>query len=141
VPRSAPDAKFRDDLVVSIDALAEQTGQIVMERATDAARAHDEGRRDATVELVSALAICAGISAGEVTWLTSELEAVGGDAAQLAAAGAAVLRMSHGTISAAVVGQSLADEAESTEITASAEALRRVAAQLLALAEQLSANR
>jgi hypothetical protein len=114
-------------------ALAEQTTRLTMNGATDAARAFDDGRVDATIEHVSRLAVGAAISAGEMAWLAGELQASGADAEQRAAAGSAITGMSHAMISATAVVQALADDGGTAEVAGSAEALRRVASQLLEL--------
>jgi hypothetical protein len=137
VPGSGPNPSRPDGLVASIDALAEQTSRLVINAATDAARALDEGRPDVAVEHAGRLAAGAAVSAGEMAWLAAEFQAAGPDAVQREAAGEAIAAMSHAAGSAAAVVQSLADESASAQIAATAETLRRVASQLLALLQPL----
>ena len=75
--------------------------------------------------------------AARSSWLVGELEASTTDTAHLGEAGVAVSGMESCVIAVATAVQELADKGAPIEITASAEALRRVADQLAALLPRL----
>jgi methyl-accepting chemotaxis protein len=122
-----------DHLVASIVALAEQTNRLALDSAMEAARADSLGKVPSVVDQVCRLAVGAGVAAGEVAWLVSELEGAEPSEAQLSEAGVAVAGMQSCTTSVAFAVEELAMRGGPTEIGASAEALRRVAAQLASL--------
>src|ERR1700710_752248 len=94
MPRFRPNPTRPDHLLSSIVALTEQANTLALDSAMDAARADSEGRINAVVEHVCRLAVGTGVTAGEVAWLVSELEAAGADAPQRATAHAAIESMS-----------------------------------------------
>ena len=112
-----------DQLLASIAALVEQANGLAVDTVADAVRAYDEGHVDAAVDHVCRLAVGAGITTGELAWLTGELQSA-------EPAIGAIASMRSTIIAAAAAVQDLADRGGPTEVAASAEALRRVAAQL-----------
>ena len=128
--RFTPNHNRPDHLVASIVALAEQTNRLALESAMEAARADSLGKVSLVVEQVCRLAVGAGVAAGEVAWLVGELEAAAPSEAQLAEAGVAVAGMQNCMTSVAFAVDDVAQRGGPTEVRASAEALRRVAAQL-----------
>jgi methyl-accepting chemotaxis protein len=119
-----------DHLVASIVALSEQTNRLALDSALEAARADSLGKVALVVDQVCRLAVGAGVAAGEVAWLVSELEAAAASEEQCSEAGVAVAGMQSCMTSVAFAVEEVALRDGPTEIGASAEALRRVAAQL-----------
>ena len=119
-----------EQLVASIVALAEQTNRLALDSAMEAARADSLGKVSLVVDQVCRLAVGAGVAAGEVAWLVSELEAAAPSEEQLSEAGVAVSGMQSCMTSVAFAVEDVAERGGPTEIGASAEALRRVALQL-----------
>jgi len=126
-----------DHLVASIVALAEQSNRLALDAAMEAARADAQGRTTTVVDQICRLAVGAGVSAGEVVWLVSELEAATEDHEQLSEAGVAVAGMESCMIAVSEAVQEVADRGAPVEVTSSAEALRRVSAQLAELLPRL----
>jgi methyl-accepting chemotaxis protein len=137
VPRFRPNPNRPDHLVASIVALSEQTNRIALESAMDAARADSHGKVTSVVEQVCRLAVGAGVAAGEVSWLVGELESAQPADEQLAEAAVAVSGMQSCMSAVGHAVAELADPGGPVEISASAEALRRVAAQLEGLQSRL----
>jgi methyl-accepting chemotaxis protein len=128
--RFTPNHNRPDHLVASIVALAEQTNRLALESAMDAARADSLGKVSVVVDRVCRLAVGAGVAAGEISWLVGELEASDPTADQVAEAGVAVAGMQSCMASVAFAVAEVAQRGGPTEVSASAEALRRVATQL-----------
>jgi methyl-accepting chemotaxis protein len=126
-----------DHLVASIVALAEQSNRLALDAAMEASRADVAGRASAVVDEICRLAVGAGIAGGEIAWLVGELETVSTDDQQLSEAGVAVAGMENCIRAVAAAVQEVANRGAPTEVTASAEALRRVGAQLTALLPRL----
>jgi len=126
-----------EHLVASIVALAEQSNRLALDAAMEAARADAQGRTTTVVDQICRLAVGAGVSAGEVVWLVSELEAATDDHEQLSEAGVAVAGMESCMIAVSEAVQYVADRGAPVEVTSSAEALRRVSAQLAELLPRL----
>ncbi|MBE2319927.1 hypothetical protein DVA67_028435 [Solirubrobacter sp. CPCC 204708] len=126
-----------DHLVASIIALAEQSNRLALDAAMEAARADSHGHTAAVVDQICRLAVGAGVAAGEVVWLVSELEDVSDDPRQLQEAGVAVAGMESCLIAVAHAVQEVADRGAPIEVTSSAQALRRVSAQLAELLPRL----
>jgi methyl-accepting chemotaxis protein len=137
VPRFQTPKNRPDQLVASIVALAEQTNRLALDAAMEAARADSLGKVTVVVDQVCRLAVGAGVAAGEVAWLISELEGAAPSEQQLSEAGVAVAGMQSCMTSVAFAVQDVADRGGPTEIRASAEALRRVALQLADLQQRL----
>jgi methyl-accepting chemotaxis protein len=137
VPRFSPNPNRPDHLVASIVALAEQTNRLALESAMEAARADSLGKLTSVVEQVCRLAVGAGVSAGEVSWLVGELEGSSPTQEQLAEAAVAVSGMQSCMSAVAHAVAEVADRGGPAEIGSSAEALRRVAAQLEGLLTRL----
>jgi methyl-accepting chemotaxis protein len=130
VPRFTSHDNRAEHLVASIVALAEQTNRLTLDAAMDVARAHGLGEVTRVVEQVCRLAVGAGVAAGEVTWLVGELEASAPSAEQLGEADVAIAGLRSCMTSIAFAVEEVADSGGAAEIDSSAEALRRVAAQL-----------
>lgn len=128
-----------EHLVASIVALAAQSNRLALDAAMEAARADAEGRTATVVDQICRLAVGAGVSAGEVVWLVSELEGTTEDLQLLAEAGVAVAGMESCLIAVTQAVQEVADRGAPVEITSSAQALRRVSAQLAELLPRLQA--
>ena len=126
-----------DHLVASIVALAEQSNRLALDAAMEAARADAQGRTTTVVDQICRLAVGAGVSAGEIVWLVSELETVTEDHDHLSEAGVAVAGMESCMIAVSEAVQEVADRGAPVEVSSSAEALRRVSAQLAALLPRL----
>ena len=126
-----------DHLVASIVALAEQSNRLALDAAMEAARADAQGRTTTVVDQICRLAVGAGVSAGEIVWLVSELESATDDQDQLAEAGVAVAGMESCMIAVTEAVQEVADRGAPVEVASAAEALRRVSAQLAALLPRL----
>jgi methyl-accepting chemotaxis protein len=137
VSRFSPNPNRPDHLVASVVALAEQSKQLALDAAMEAARADARGDMPAAVDEVCRLAVGAGVATGEIAWLVGELEIAGGDADGLAEAGVAVAGMEGCVRAVAQAVQDLADRGGPAEIGSSAEALRRVSAQLNELLPRL----
>jgi hypothetical protein len=103
----------------------------------EAARSDSLGQLNAVVEQVCRLAVGAGVAAGEVAWLVGELEASGPTEEQVAEAAVAVSAMQNCMSAVAHAIAEVADRGGPAEIGSSAEALRRVAAQLEGLLNRL----
>jgi methyl-accepting chemotaxis protein len=130
VPRFSPNPNRPEHLVASIVALSEQTNRLALEYAMEAARADSLGKVAYVIEQVCRLAVGAGVSAGEIAWLVGELEGADATEAQLAEAAVAVSGMQSCMSAVAYAVADVADRGGPPEIPSSAEALRRVAAQL-----------
>ena len=137
MPRFSPNPNRPDHLVASIVALAEQTNRLALESAMEAARADSLGKVPIVVEQVCRLAVGAGVAAGEIAWLVGELEAAQPTDDQLAEAAVAVAGMQSCMSAVAHAVDEVAERGGPTEIASSAEALRRVAAQLEGLLPRL----
>jgi methyl-accepting chemotaxis protein len=137
VPRFSPNPNRPEHLVASIVALAEQTNRLALESAMEAARADSLGKVTSVVEHVCRLAVGAGVAAGEVSWLVSELEASHPSEAQVGEAAVAVAGMQSSMSAVAFAVADVAGRGGPTEIASSAEALRRVAAQLEGLLNRI----
>jgi methyl-accepting chemotaxis protein len=135
--RFTPNYNRPEHLVASIVALAEQSNRLALDSAMEAARADATGRTTVVVDQICRLAVGAGVAGGEIAWLVGELEASTTDIGHLNEAGVAVAGMESCMIAVATAVQELADKGAPIEITASAEALRRVAEQLGALLPRL----
>lgn len=116
--------------MASIVALSEQTNRLALDSAMDAARADSLGRVTLVVEHVCRLAVGAGVAAGEIAWLVSELEAAEPGADQRAEAGVAVAAAQNCMSAVAFAVEDVAERGGPIEVHSSAEALRRVARQL-----------
>lgn len=126
-----------EHLVASIVALAEQSNRLALDAAMEAARADSQGRTTTVVDQICRLAVGAGVSAGEIVWLVSELEGATEDLGQLSEAGVAVAGMESCLIAVTEAVQEVADRGAPVEVSSSAEALRRVTAQLAELLPRL----
>lgn len=126
-----------DHLVASIVALAEQSNRLALDAAMEAARADQQGHTATVVDQICRLAVGAGVSAGEIVWLVTELESATEDLGQLAEAGVAVAGMESCMIAVTEAVQEVADRGAPVEVSSSAEALRRVSAQLAELLPRL----
>jgi len=131
VSRFSPNPSHNAKLAASIVALAEQTNRLAVEIAMEAARADARGRVDVVVEQVCRLAVSAGVAAGEISWLVSELQAVAAPHNNDAQAAVAGMHACMSAVADAV--QQVADRGMPTEVASAAEALRRVSAQLAEL--------
>ena len=129
-----------EHLVASIVALAEQSNRLALDAAMEAARADSQGRTTVVVDQICRLAVGAGVSAGEVVWLVSELESATEDHGQLAEAGVAVAGMESCLIAVTEAVQEVADRGAPIEVTSSAQALERVGLQLTELHARLAVS-
>jgi methyl-accepting chemotaxis protein len=130
VPRFSPNPNRPEHLLASIVALSEQTNRLALESAMEVARADSLGKVAYVVEQVCRLAVGAGVSAGEIAWLVGELEVSAPTQEQLAEAAVAVSGMQSCMSAVAYAVADVASRGGPAEISSSAEALRRVAAQL-----------
>ena len=130
MPRFSSNPNRPEHLVASIVALSEQTNRLALESAMEAARADSLGMVTEVVEQVCRLAVGVGVAAGEVAWLVGELETSHPTENQLGEAAVAVSGMQSCMSAVAHAVAEVADRGGPTEVAASAEALRRVAAQL-----------
>jgi methyl-accepting chemotaxis protein len=130
VPRFSPDPSRPDDLLASIVALSEQTTKLALESAMEAAQADALGKLTVVVEQVCRLAIGAGVAAGEIGWLLTELEASGADDVQLAEAHVAIADLQSSMLSVGFAVQEFASSGGPLELSSSAETLHRAALQL-----------
>jgi methyl-accepting chemotaxis protein len=137
VPRFSPNPNRPEHLVASVVALSEQTNRLALESAMEAAHADSLGKVDFVVEEVCRLAVGAGVAAGEVAWLVGELESSHPSDEQLAEAAVAVSGMQSCMSAVAHAITEVADRGAPTEVSSSAEALRRVATQLEGLLNRL----
>ena len=137
MPRFSPNPNRPDHLVASIVALSEQTNRLALESAMESARADSLGKVASVVEQVCRLAVGAGVAAGESAWLVGELEVSAPTQEQLAEAAVAVSGMQSCMSAVAHAVADVADRGGPTEIGSSAEALRRVAAQLEGLQNRI----
>jgi methyl-accepting chemotaxis protein len=137
VPRFSPNPNRPEHLVASIVALSEQTNRLALESALEAARADTLGKVTSVVEQVCRLAVGAGVAAGEIAWLVSELEASHPTEDQLGEAAVAVSGMQSCMSAVAFAVGDVASRGGPVEIGSSAEALRRVAAQLEGLLNRI----
>ena len=135
--RFSPSRNHPEHLVASIVALSEQSNALALDAAMEAARADAEGQVSQVVDQVCRLAVGIGVAAGEISWLVSELESVTTDSALLDEAGVAVAGMESCLRAVAHAVQEVADRGAPVEVTASAEALRRVRHQLTELLPRL----
>ena len=130
MPRFSPDPSRPDDLLASIVALTERTTKLALDSAMEAAQADALGKLTVVVEQVCRLAVGAGVAAGEIGWLVTELEASGADALQLAQAGVAIAGLQSSMLSVACAVEEFAQSGGPLELSSSAEALHRSALQL-----------
>jgi len=137
VTRFSPNPNRPEHLVASVIALSEQTNRLALDAAMEAARADGLGRMEHVVEQVCRLAVGAGVATGEIAWLVGELEAADPSEEQLAEAGLAVSGMEGCMRAVAHAVQDVADRGGPSEVASSAEALRRVCAQLKGLLPRL----
>ncbi len=137
MPRFSPNPNRPDHLVASIVALSEQTNRLALESALEAARADSLGKVATVVDQVCRLAVGAGVSAGETAWLVGELESSHPSQEQLAETAVAVAGMQSCMSAVAHAVTEVADRGGPTEISSSAEALQRVAAQLAGLLNRI----
>jgi methyl-accepting chemotaxis protein len=137
VPRFTPNPNRPEHLVASIVALAEQTNQLALDSAMEATQADSQGRVSIVVDRVCHAAVGAGVATGEIAWLVGELEAAGGDSEQRGEASVAISGMQMCISAVAHAVQAVADRGGPIEIASSAEALRRVSAQLEGLLPRL----
>ena len=137
MPRFQTPENRPDQLLASIVALSEQTNRLALDSAMEAARADSLGKVSVVVDQVCRLAVGAGVAAGEVAWLVSELENSAPSEEQLSEAGVAVAGMQSCMTSVAFAVEEVAKRGGPTEVRASAEALRRVALQLADLQVRL----
>ncbi len=137
MPRFSPNPNRPDHLVASIVALSEQTNRLALESAMEAARADSLGKVTFVVEQVCRVAVGAGVATGEIAWLVGELEQALPSDDQLAEAAVAVAGMQSCMSAVAYAVQEVADRGGPTEVESSAEALRRVSAQLEDLLSRL----
>lgn len=128
--RFSPDPSRPDDLLASIVALTERTTKLALDSATEAAQADALGKVTVVVEQVCRLAVGAGVAAGEIGWLVTELGAAGGNGDQLAQAGVAIAGLQSSMLSVACAVQEFSISGGPVELRSSAEALRRSALQL-----------
>src|SRR3954464_11919418 len=135
--RFTPNYNRPDHLVASIVALADQSNRLALDAAMEAARADATGRTTVVVDQICRLAVSAGGAGGEITGLVGELEASGAGVDALGQAGVAVAGMESCMIAIAHAVQGLADQGAPVEVSAAAEALRRVGGQLGALLPRL----
>ena len=135
--RFSPNPNRPEHLVASVIALSEQTNRLALDAAMEAARADGLGRMTHVVEQVCRLAVGAGVATGEIAWLVGELEAADPTEEQLAEAGLAVSGMEGCMRAVAHAVQDVADRGGPSEVASSAEALRRVCAQLKGLLPRL----
>jgi methyl-accepting chemotaxis protein len=136
--RFTPNYNRPEHLVASIVALAEQSNRLALDAAMEAARADATGRPSVLVDQICRLAVGAGVAGGEIAWLVGELEAATTDHEPLSEAGVAVAGMESCMLAVARAIIELAvKEGAPIELTAAAEALRRVADQLAALLPRL----
>jgi len=133
VPRFSPNPSRPEHLVASIVALSEQSNRLALDAAMEAARADSLGKVSAVVDQVCRLAVGAGVAAGEIAWLVGELESAHPSEDQLAEAAVSVSGMQSCMSAVAHAVADVADRGGPVEISASAEALRRVSAQLAGL--------
>jgi methyl-accepting chemotaxis protein len=137
--RFTPNHNRPEHLVASIVALAEQSNRLALDAAMEAARADAQGNTTNVVDQICRLAVGAGVSAGEIVWLVSELEGATDDHTLLSEAGVAVAGMESCLIAVTQAVQEVADRGAPVEVTSSAQALRRVGAQLAELLPRLQA--
>jgi hypothetical protein len=130
VPRFSPDPTRPDDLLASIVALTERTTKLALDSAMEAAQADALGKLTVVVEQVCRIAVGAGVAAGEIGWLVTELGACGADEEQLAQAGIAIAGLQSSMFSVAFAVQEFATSGGPVELRSSADALRRSALQL-----------
>ena len=135
--RFTPNPSRPDHLVASVLALADGARDAVLDGAMAAVRADEAGDLSAAVDRVCHAAVTAGVAAGEIAWLVGELESAGSDAGLLAEAGDAVSALETCTRAVGQCFQDLADRGGPAEITAAADALRRVSLALTALLPRL----
>ena len=130
VPRFSPDPTRPDDLLASIVALTERTTKLALDSAMEAAQADALGKLTVVVEHVCRLAVGAGVAAGEIGWLVTELGTSGADGEQLAQAGVAIAGLQSSMLSVACAVQEFSISGGPVELRSSADALRRSALQL-----------
>jgi methyl-accepting chemotaxis protein len=130
VPRFSPNPNRPEHLVASIVALAEQSNRVALESAMEAVRTDALGKVSSVVEQVCRLAVSSGVATGEISWLVAELEASQPTADQVGEVTVAVSGMQNCMSAVAFTIGKIAARGGPAEITTSAEALVRVAAQL-----------
>jgi methyl-accepting chemotaxis protein len=130
VPRFSPNPNRPEHLLASIVALSEQTNRMALDSAMEAARADSLGKLPTVVEQVCRLAVGSGVAVGEIAWLVGELESANPTDEQLAEAAVSVSGMQSCMSAVAYAVAEVAGRGGPTEISSSAEALRRVAEQL-----------
>ena len=126
-----------DHLVASLVPPADQSNRLALDAAMQAAAADTQGRTAVVVDEICRLAVGAGVSAGEVVWLVSELHIATEDHALLSEAGVAIAGMQSCLFAVTDGVQEVADRGAPIEVTSSAQALRRVSAQLAELLPRL----
>src|SRR4051812_13721973 len=135
--RFSPHRNHPQHLVASIVALTEQSNTLALDAAMEAARADADGRTAQVVDQVCRLAVGIGVAAGEIAWLVGELVSVSTEEAQLEEAGVAVAGMESCLRAVTQAVQEVADRGAPVEVTAAAEALRRVRNELTELLPRL----
>src|SRR3954451_5285494 len=136
--RFTPNYNRPEHLVASIVALAEQSNRLALDAAMEAARADATGRPSVVIDQICRLAVGAGVAGGEIAWLVAELEGATTDHEPLSEAGVAVAGMESCMLAVSrAVNELAVKEGAPIELTAAAEALRRVADQLAALLPRL----
>jgi methyl-accepting chemotaxis protein len=132
--RFTPNHNRPEHLVASIVALAEQSNRLALDAAMEAARADATGSQSIVVDQICRLAVGAGVAGGEIGWLVGELAAATSDPQPLSEAAVAVAGMESCMLAVARGVQELVEKAGApVELSAAAEALRRVSDQLAAL--------
>lgn len=117
-------------LVSSIVALANQTTELAVDSAIEAAHAEAAGNLPIVAEQVCRLAVGAAVAAGEIGWLAHELDLTPAGDSVLAAAGLAVTGLQASLLSIAAAVQEVAEKGGPGEAYAAAEALRNAALTL-----------
>jgi methyl-accepting chemotaxis protein len=136
--RFTPNHTRPEHLAASIVALAEQSNRLALDAAMEAARADAKGRTSVVVDQICRLAVGAGVAGGEIGWLVGELEAATTDPEPLSEAGVAVAGMESCMLAVARAVHELGEKPGAPlELSAAAEALRRVCDQLAALLPRL----
>ena len=123
-------------LVTSIVALANHTTTLAVDAAIEAVHAEKAGNPRGVAELVSRLAVGAGVATGEIAWLAQELELSHPLDVEIITAGVAITGLQASLLAIAAAVQDVAEGGGPAEAFASADALRHAA---LALDELLPA--
>lgn len=125
VPRLSPSPSRPEDLLGAIIALGQQTTDLALRSSVEAAQADALGKIAVVAEQVCRLAIGAGVAAGEIGWLATELEASDASEHQRAEAVAAIASLQTSLLSVAFAVHDVADAGGPVEIRSAAEALSR----------------